>query len=142
MVTTLWIGEKRAGSVGPWPDIKICPHCLTEEGSRELADDFVRNSPTYFFDGIEESLILEETVWLLKENKPGSPETLPKVHGWSFTFKFESAHSGYGDRSGKVLTQVITSHEAVIMVEAGEVASAIMDGDWDMINQRMLGLKT
>ena len=137
VVTTLWVGEKRTESVGTWPDITTCPYFLTEEGSKNLADDFVSNRPTFVFDGIEESLVLEETVCLLKENKPGSQETLSKVHGWSFTFKFESTHSGYGDRSGQILAQVITPHEAIITVEAGEVTSAIMDGEWDMINQRI-----
>jgi hypothetical protein len=141
MVTTLWVGEKKTDSDCPWPDITTCPYLLTEETSRELANDFVRSSPTFVFDGIEESLVLEETVYLLKEHKPGSPETLSNLHGWSFTFKFESRHEGYGDRSGQILAQVITPHQAVIMVEDGEVTSAIMDGAWDMINQRMLNIK-
>jgi hypothetical protein len=81
--------------VEPWPN----PFSLTELGIRELAEDFVRNNPTFVFDGIEESLILTETMYLLKENKPGSPETLSKIHGWLFTFKFESRHAGYGNRS-------------------------------------------
>ena len=53
-------------------------------------------------------------------------------------FTFESRHAGYGDRSGQVLPRAITPHEAVIMVEAGAVTSAVMDGVWDMINQKML----
>jgi hypothetical protein len=137
MVTTLWVG-KVEGVVEPWPN----PFSLTEQGGRELAREFVRNSPTFVFDGIEESLTLKETTVLLKEHKPGSPDTFSKVHGWSFTFKFESRHTGYGDRSGQVLNQVITPHEAVIMVEAGEVTKAIMDGVWDIINQKMLSINT
>lgn len=135
IVTTLWVGEKRSNNTGSWFDITTCPYFYTEEGSRELAEEFVRNCPTFLFDGMEESLTLKETKALLKEHKPGSPEMLSKEHGWAFTFKFESRHDGYGDRSGQVLNQVITPHEAVIMVEAGEVTSAIMDGVWDMINQ-------
>jgi hypothetical protein len=137
MVTTLWVG-KVEGVVGPWSN----PFSLTEQGGRELAEKFVRNSPTFVFDGIEESLTLKETTILLKEHKPGSPDTLSKVHGWSFTFNFESRHAGYGDRSGQVLNQAITPHEAIIMVEAGEVTKAILDGVWNMINQHMLSIKT
>lgn len=133
MVSTLWVG-KVEGQVESWPN----PYLLTEEGGRELAEEFVRNCPTFLFDGIAESLTLKETKALLKEHKPGSPEMLSKVYGWAFTLEFESRHAGYGDRSGQALTQVITPHEAVIMVEAGEVTSAVMDGVWDMIGQHML----
>jgi hypothetical protein len=138
MVTTLWVGEIGTSSAGPWPNITTCPHSLTEEGSWILADEFVRNSPTFVFDGIEESLVLKETVCLLKEYKPGHSDTLPHVYGWVFKIKFESRHAGYGDRSGQILAQAITPHEVVIMVEAGKVTSAITDGVWDMINQRIL----
>ncbi|MBN1857561.1 MAG: hypothetical protein JW846_11510 [Dehalococcoidia bacterium] len=140
-VTTLWVGEKRTGFVEPWHAMTNCPYYLTEEGSRELAADFVRNSPTFVFDGIEESLELEETLCLLKEHKPGSPETLSNVHGWRFSFAFDSRQDGYGDRSGQTLTQVVTPHRAIIMVEFGEVTSAIMDETWDMIGQQRIDLK-
>jgi len=51
----------------------------------------------------------------------------------------ESRHSGYGDRTGLALLQVITPHQAVITVEDGDVTEAIIDGKWDMIKQMMLG---
>jgi hypothetical protein len=63
---------------------------------------------------------------------------LSHIQKWVFTFSFNSAHSGYGDRSGQILAQAITPHETVVMVEFGKVTSAIMDGVWDMINQRYL----
>ena len=124
--TTVWVGAKNNLSAGPWFTVKTCPFYLTEEGSRKLAGGFVRDSPTFIFDGIEETLELAETLYPDSEN------------AWQFVYRFDSRHGGYGDRTGQMLMQVITPHEAVITVEQGEVTSAVMDEKWDMINQRMI----
>jgi hypothetical protein len=92
--------------------------------ARNLAEDFVRNSPTFVFDGIEDSLKLVETLYPDIENS------------WTFVFQFESRQAGYGDRTGQVLAQVITPHEAVITIEQGEVKSAVIDETWDMLTQQ------
>jgi len=99
---------------------------ITEEAARELAKQFVQNSPTFAFDGIEESLELVETLYPDIENS------------WTFVFHFESRHAGYADRTGQMLAQVITSHDAVVTVEQGKVKSAFLDEKWDMVNQKML----
>ncbi len=99
---------------------------FTQEESQRVAEDFVRNSPTFMFDGIAESLELTEAV------------TLRCPSCWQFVFEFESSQAGYGDRTGQMLAQVITPHKAVITVENGDVKSAIMDGRWDMLSQKFL----
>lgn len=91
-----------------------------------MAEEFVRNSSTFTFDGIEDTLQLVETLYPDTENS------------WQFIFHFESRHAGYGDRTGQMLAQVITPHEAVITVEQGTVKSAILDGEWDMKNQKLI----
>ncbi|MFA5761852.1 MAG: hypothetical protein WCX07_05340 [Dehalococcoidales bacterium] len=126
MATTLWVGSNRSEGAGPWPNIETCPCCLTEEVSRQLAETFVRNSPTFKYDGDMASLELVETLYPDIEN------------AWQFCFRFESAHAGYGDRDGQMLAQVITPHEVIVTVEKGVVKNAIMDGEWDMVNQCML----
>ncbi|MFW6151091.1 MAG: hypothetical protein ACOC6A_06115 [Chloroflexota bacterium] len=99
---------------------------INEEMSREIAEEFVRNSPTFAFDGMPETLELVETLY-------------PDIEGaWGFVYRFESRHAGYGDRTGQALAQVITPHEAHITVERGEVISALMDEKWDMLAQEML----
>ena len=125
-VTTVWVGSQSDGSAGPWPIFKTCPFYLTEEGSRQLAERFVRQSPTFAFDGNEETLELVKTLKLDSEND------------WQFVYQFESAHAGYGDRTGQMLAEVITRHEARITVEQGEIKTAIMDEKWDMLEQRMI----
>lgn len=95
---------------------------ISEKQSQEIARDFVRNSPTFQFDGIQNSL-------KLLESKAESGAR------WMFVYKFQCRHAGYGDRSGKMLAQVITDHKAEIVVEKGKVVHAILDGKWDMLEQ-------
>jgi hypothetical protein len=52
------------------------------------------------------------------------------------TLAFECRHAGYGDRTGEVLIQVITSHEIRIALSAGVIGSAIIDDEWDELIQR------
>jgi len=96
---------------------------MSQEGSQAIAEQFVRNSPTFTFDGIEETLKLTGTL------------TARCPFCWSFTFEFDSRAAGYGDRTGMMLAQVITHHRAVVMVEQHEITSAVMDDEWDMLRQ-------
>lgn len=96
---------------------------VSQEESQSIAEEFVRNSPTFVFDGIEDSLKLVHT------------ETLRCPFCWQFTFEFQSRHAGYGDRTGQALAQVITTHQAVITVMQGQVTYAVIDKEWDIIKQ-------
>lgn len=99
---------------------------ITQEESRQTAEEFVKNSPTFVYDGMEDTMELIDT-------RQGDSAT-----SWIFTFTFDSSHAGYGDRTGMVLAQVITPHEAVITVEDGEVTRAMLDDVWDMMTQEMM----
>jgi hypothetical protein len=99
---------------------------VSEEESGEIAEEFVEDSPTFVFDGIEDSLVLTDTL------------ALPDPYCWQFVFEFDSSHAGYGDRTGLSLAEVITPHQAVVTVEQGEVTGAVLDGEWDMLSQEML----
>lgn len=99
---------------------------MNEDAARNMAEEFVRNSPTFAFDGIPATLTLLETLYPDIEN------------AWTFVFQFESAHVGYGDRTGQMLAEVITPHEAHITVVGGEVTSALMDEQWNMLSQTMV----
>lgn len=102
----------------------------TEEESKEIARDFVESSPTYQFDG--HNLTHKETLY---------PDVVNCTSCYGFVFEFESRHAGYGNRTGKMLAQVITPHEAHITVKNGEVTSALLDMKWDMINQTLVDAK-
>lgn len=96
-----------------------------EAVSRQVALEFVKNEATFVYDGMEDTLKLVKTEEL-------------SAHSWRFSYEFQSRHSGYGDRTGQVLLQVITPHQAVVTVTDGQVVKAIMDGKWDMTKQEML----
>ncbi|MBC7114574.1 MAG: hypothetical protein PWR09_1114 [Archaeoglobi archaeon] len=94
----------------------------SEEEWKEIGMRFVERSPTYEFDGFNLKFAGMER----------------KGEKLILSYEFTSKHSGYGDRSGKMLAQVLTQHRVEIVVEKDEIVSAIMDGKWDMINQRIL----
>jgi len=99
---------------------------MSEDESRRIAEEFVRNSPTFIFDGIEDALTLTDTL------------TARCPYCWVFIFEFDSAHAGYGDRTGQALAQVITHHQAVITIEQLEITSAVVDEKWDMMRQTII----
>jgi hypothetical protein len=100
---------------------------ITQEMSQQAAEDFVKNCPTFSFDGIEQSLTLSETL------------TGKCPFCWLFTFDFDCSHPGYGERSGMSLAQVITHHQASVVIEQLSVRSATMDDKWDMLTQTSIG---
>ena len=93
---------------------------MSEEESYKIAEEFLRNSATFVFDGIEDTFTLTTTL------------LLRCPYCWVFLFEFDSRHPGYADRAGKVLAEVITHHRAIIAVEQLEIMSAVMDDKWDM----------
>ena len=99
---------------------------VTEEESGQIALEFLTNSPTYLYDGIEDTVKLADTI------------TLRCPSCWSFVYVFESRHAGYGDRKGQGLVQVITPHRAAITVQEGNVTRAVMDDVWDMMFQAIM----
>jgi hypothetical protein len=93
----------------------------------EIALEFLRNGATFKFDGIESTIKVEETRIL---------ESYPVQY--IVIISFDSAHAGYGDRTGQVLAQVVTPHSAWIKVVNGEVVSAALDNTWDELNQKLI----
>ncbi len=99
---------------------------MNEEAARELAGKFVKGEATFKFDGMDDTFKLVDTT------------TLRTPYAWLFTFRFDSRHAGYGDRTGQMVAQVITPHTAVITVIRGEVITAVMDEQWDMLKQQLV----
>ena len=55
------------------------------------------------------------------------------------TAEFTSRQAGYGDRTGMMMAEVLTTHKCVITIDQNnKIISAIMDGQWDMIKQQMI----
>lgn len=125
-VTSVQSGWRWQGTVKPDGTItELSPLTqMSKEASQTIAEEFVRNCPTFNFDGMAETLELTNAL------------TARCPFCWSFTFEFDSRHAGYGDRTGQVLAEVITHHRAMIMVELHQIKSAVMDDKWDTVRQQ------
>lgn len=100
----------------------------SESKARKIARNFVESSPTYSFDGVIGSLIIDS----LKTTKPFPPK-------YSIQMYFQSSHTGYGNRGGQNLPKNATLHRVDIIVTNDSVYSAIIDRQWDEIKQTTLG---
>lgn len=103
---------------------------FSEEQAIIIATDYLSGSPTFSFDGIEETIELVDV------------DTIRMPNTWSVTLRFNSKHAGYGDRTGEILAQVITEHTTVIMVSNGEVVSAVTDDVFDEITETLQPVDT
>jgi hypothetical protein len=99
---------------------------LDESQIKELTESWIREAPTYKYDGSGLGLV-----------NYVQQESFPVRH--VLTYNFTSSHAGYGDRSGKVTAPVITEHTIKITIIDGNVESAIIDEIWDEMGQFMVG---
>lgn len=91
-----------------------------ETRSRELAEEWIlTQSPTYTFDGYD--LQYQKTHYLRGE------------HHYEFVYTFQSSHGGYGNRTGEIVTEVITAHTITVEMEGNDVTRVIIDSEWDDI---------
>lgn len=91
----------------------------------EVARKYIVASPTFAFDGIPETLDVEDVSVM---------ESYPVQY--RIKIAFDSSHGGFGNREGQMLTQVITPHKVDILVSDGEVISAVTDETWDELNHQ------
>ena len=126
VIAALLIGGCGVTEPTPTEPTPTPPSGYTEQESQQIALEYLTNEATYLFDGIEETVKLVKT------------ETLRCPSCWTFLYQFDSRHAGYGDRTGQMLAQVITSHEAAITIVQGDIAGAMMDGKWDMECQMLI----
>ena len=115
-----------AGCVESGGSQNVKERTLSEDESQRIALEYLRSSPTFTFDGMEDTLKVVSTM------------THQKPYSWQFEYEFKCRHAGYGDRSGKILAQVITSHRAEVIVEEGEVVRAVLNDKWDMLRQQFI----
>lgn len=93
------------------------------EEAEEIAENWIKNAPTYSFDGFDLKLENHEIL-----------ESIPEQH--ILTYTFTSRHGGYGNRTGQIVTEVLTPHMIEVTVSDGNVTSAIIDGEWDELAQK------
>ena len=100
------------------------PAEYTEQGAIDAALFYLKNSQTFKYDGILESI-----------NVTGAYRARTPIPTWLVVIEFDCLHSGYGDRDGQMLLQVISPHQIGVIVEEGKVTQATIDGKWDVITQ-------
>jgi hypothetical protein len=99
----------------------------TEEEARQIAADYIRNAPTYSFDGFPDALEATKV------------EPLECDGCFEVTVKFACKSQGFGDRSAYFLISKLSLHTAIVRVEKGKVTSVIIDGIWDEMAQKAIG---
>lgn len=94
------------------------------EEAKEIALEFLTHAPTFSFDGIEGTMEILDVA--IAESYPVQ---------YFITITFDCSQAGYGDRTDMMLAQVITTHEARVVVVEGQLRSAVLDGVWDEVGQ-------
>ncbi|WP_394701089.1 hypothetical protein [uncultured Methanolobus sp.] len=97
----------------------------SENERKKIASEWIMNAPTYSFDGSD----LELESYQVSKDNPAEA---------MLNYTFISSHGGYGNRSGQMITQVITEHSIELVLYNRNVNSAIIDGVWDEMNHVML----
>lgn len=91
----------------------------------EIANEFVLSSPTFAFDGMEDTLEFGPITIL---------ESFPEQY--MLDVMFTSNHGGFGDRTDQIVTQALTPHVMEIIISEGAVISAVTDETWDELNNQ------
>jgi hypothetical protein len=96
------------------------------EEAEKIATNWIEIAPTYSFDGFDLKLEKQEVL-----------EAIPEQH--LMTYSFTSRHGGYGNRTDRMVTEVLTPHKIEVIVSEKNVTSAIIDGEWDEMAQEVIG---
>jgi hypothetical protein len=116
-----------------FPPATTVPPTTTSPLAREiqLAEETIQNSATFKFDGIAGSIQLINAT---------NETPISSFRATLCTFEYQTAQPGHGDRSGKILTQVITTHRAMVYVDQDtqQVKMAFCDNTWDLIKDKVL----
>jgi len=100
-----------------------------KSNNEAIAIAYLKNAPTFKFDGILSSIKITDSWQAQTFTYPGF---------WGVTIEFDCSHAGYGDRTGQVVAQVITHHSISMHVTEGHVTLAIIDNVWNEITQKMV----
>ncbi|AKB23023.1 MULTISPECIES: hypothetical protein [unclassified Methanosarcina] len=117
--------ELREGIFSALVELRAYAMYTSPEEAEWIAETWVETAPTYSFDGF--ALDLEDHEML---------ETFPEQHVLNYTFT--SSHNGYGNRTDQIVTEAHTLHSIEVIVFEGKVMSALIDGEWDEISQKLL----
>jgi len=116
--------------VGMFPAMAVYQHYnaegYTPEGAEAIAENYLVGSPTFSFDGLEDSVEILTV------------ETLRTPNTWGVSIGFTSSHGGYGDRTDQVVTEALEDHQIGIVVSNGKVVEAMTDSMFNELTGELL----
>ena len=101
------------------PDTK--PVTCSQDQAVSLTEQFIKNTPTFAFDGVEGSI------------KKQKVEAIENGKAWQTTYTFRSKHPGYGDRSDQTLVEQVTEHSVQITIRNCKIVIATCDKNYDLL---------
>lgn len=104
----------------------VKPVSCTQEQVIGLTEQFIRNTPTYTFDGIDGSI---------KKMKVESTES---GKAWELTYVFKSKYPGYGDRSNQALTEAVTEHAVQVTIRNCTIVIATCDKSYNLLTNKLI----
>ena len=107
-------------------DSTYFPNGITENDSEKIIGftrQFIINGPTFSYDGISDSLEIK----IISADNSDSKFLLEG--------KFKTLHAGYGNRENLDLLEDITLHTIIVSVVDEKIISAVIDNQWDELNQ-------
>lgn len=123
-----WIGKKQ---FVPTPDLNLFDEASSSEIAFDAAHAFLDSSKTFTFDGTERNGGFGNLAY-----KAGTPPTyLLEGH-------FSTDTSGYGDRTNQEWSEIKTPHNIVVKIEGPTVVYAVIDNQWDEINQKFIAQRS
>jgi len=125
MVVTSPSSQEAPMTMPPAPGNPVHPVDPTglQNDKLTLAKQFVMDDATFQFDGMADTM----TGTIDESADPAIA-----------TVEFTSRNAGFGNRSGMMLAEVLTPHTAIVKISNGQVVSAVMDGTWDMMSQKVI----
>ena len=99
--------------------------CKQEQAVAQ-AEQFVKNTPTYTFDGVADSI------------KKMKVETADNGQTWQLTYTFKCKHPGHGDRSNQLLAEEVTEHSVQFTIQNCRLVTAVCDKTYDLLTNKQL----
>lgn len=119
---TVLISVNNASCLMPAAQSSTCE----EEQAIALTEQFIKNTSTFAFDGIEGSI------------KKLKIESADGGNKWKLTYVFKCKHPGYGDRSDQSLAEVITRHSALVTIQDCRIIAATCDRTYDLLTDKQI----
>ena len=123
-----YIGKK---SYIPTPDLNLTGQPHPSGIALDAAAGFIHSTITFTFDGSEKNGGVSNLT-----HKLDSPPT------YLLNGRFYTDTTGYGDRSNQHVSETKTYHNMIMKVKGSDVIYAVIDNQWDELNQEFIAQRS